>query len=285
MKKIASIALASACALATPVVSGCEPVQELPGSACVSFIDVGKGDCILLQAGESAALIDTGYDATAGKVVSYLRNHGVEHLECVVITHYDRDHVEGVRGIGEQVEIGAIYLPGYEGSDKNYSALIEAVEELGLDAQSVSRELSLPLGDAVLRVFPSSVGYIPGVKGEEGNDNDVSLVASLTSGGDTYLFTGDLEKDGIESYLSAGHGHFDVLEMPHHGNKCSLTDELIADVRPQIAVITDSAGDPADKKTLKLLKEAGVNVYRTGADGTIVVQGDGAGRYSVSTRA
>ena len=37
------------------------------------FFDVGKGDCILLQSGQSAALIDTGYDRTSGEVISFLR--------------------------------------------------------------------------------------------------------------------------------------------------------------------------------------------------------------------
>ena len=63
--------------------------------ACVSFIDVGKGDCILLQSGQSAALIDTGYDRTSGEVISFLRKKGVGHLEFLIITHYDRDHVGG----------------------------------------------------------------------------------------------------------------------------------------------------------------------------------------------
>jgi beta-lactamase superfamily II metal-dependent hydrolase len=60
------------------------------------------------------------------------------------------------------------------------------------------------------------VTYVPGGKGEEGNDNDLSLVAALTSGNDSYLFTGDLQKDGIEAYLEHSLGQFDVLKVPHH---------------------------------------------------------------------
>ena len=98
------------------------------GDTRVSFIDVGKGDCILLQAGDSAALIDTGYDSTSGKVLSYLKQQGVSHLDCVIITHYDRDHVEGLRAIGKALGIDAVYLPGYEGADKNYETVTSAVK-------------------------------------------------------------------------------------------------------------------------------------------------------------
>ena len=47
-------------------------------------------------------------------------------------------------------------------------------------------------------------------------------------------------------------------------------------------MITDSLTDAADKKTLKLLKAAGVKVHSTATDGTVVVESDGSGTYSVT---
>ena len=248
----------------------------------VSFIDVGKGDCVLLQSGASAALIDAGYSDTADKVLSYLSACGVKTLDFLIITHYDKDHIGGVGAIGEELAIGTVYLPGYEGSDKHYLALMAEIERLGLSTQRVTQEFSLELGDAVIDVFPSGVTYVPGVDGDEGNDNDMSIVASLASGNDSYLFAGDLEKEGLAAYLDERHGRFDVLKVPHHGRKCALTDEFLEDVQPKIAVITDSIDDPADKKTLKLLDEIGADIYRTSDSGTIAVQSDGTGNYSVS---
>ena len=248
----------------------------------VSIIDVGKGDCILLQAGGSAALIDTGYESTAAEVLSYLRSQGISRLEFAIITHYDRDHVGGLRAIGGALPIDAVYLPAYEGADKNYRSLMSAIADLGLPARRVAEELPLELASASLCIYPSGVAYVPDAKGDEGNDNDLSLVTSLTCGKATFLFTGDLEEDGLEDYLGTEHGRFDVLKVPFHGRKCSLTDELLESVRPRIAVITDSAHDPADKKTLKRLAEVGAEVYRTGIAGTIVVEGDGAVGYKVS---
>ena len=185
--------------------------------------------------------------------------------------------------LGEKLAIDTVYLPAYEGSDKNYRTLMAAIGRLGLSTRTVAEKLSLGLGDATLDVFPSGVAYVPASKGDEDNDNDMSLVASLRSGGDSYLFAGDLEKDGLESYLDGHHGSFDVVKMPHHGRKSSYTDEFLEDAQPQIAVITDGDDDPADKKTLKLLDEAGADTYRTSVSGTIVVRSDGAGRYEVSS--
>lgn len=251
------------------------------GNVCVSVIDVGKGDCILLEVDGRAALIDAGYDKTSGKVLAHLRGRGVSQLEFLIITHYDRDHIGGTRAIGEELGVNVVYLPAYEGADKHYTALMAAIDNLGLRTQSVAEALSLTLGGASLAIFPSGVEFVPNAKGNEGNDNDLSLVTTLTYGADSYLFTGDLEEDGLQVYLRGDHGRFDVLKVPHHGEKSPLTDELVDDVQPRIAVITDSADDPADKKVLKLLQAGGAEVYRTGSDGTVIVESDGKGSYAV----
>ena len=249
----------------------------------VTCIDVGKGDCLLVQAGDAAALVDTGYRGTADAVCSQLREQGIDHLDALILTHYDRDHVGGLRAIASTMDIATVYLPGYEGADKNYETTIAAVDDLDLTAQRVTKVCELELGPAQLAIHPSSVAYVSDAHGDEGNDNDASLVVTLTNGDDSYLFAGDLEEEGIEAYLDGAHGTFDVLKMPHHGEKSSNTDDLLDNVQPQIALITDASDDPADKKTFKLLKECGADIYRTSADGSIVVESDGTGSYQVMT--
>ena len=259
------------------------PSDPSSGSSLrVSCIDVGKGDCILVQAGDTAILIDTGYEKTADDVLAHLQEAQVTHLKAVVITHYDRDHVEGLHDIGQAVPIDTIYLPGYEGSDDNYDLCLAAVDMLGVPSQRVTSELALDVGSARLTIFPSTVAYEPAsILRSEGNDNDVSLVATLVNGSDSYLFAGDLEEEGVDAYLTAKHGTFDVVKMPHHGRKSSNTEDFLDDVRPQIALITDSKKDEADKKVLKLLKSSEVETYRTSKDGTIVVESNGSGTYQV----
>ncbi len=261
-----------------------ETVTRNPNSSSlnVSFIDVGKGDCILMQSGNTNVFIDTGYEDTAGNVLSYLRSRKVGRVDAMIITHYDSDHIGGIRPIGEDIDIGTIYLPGYDGTDKNYRSCISSIKAIGVPTKRVTKELVLEVGSARLTVYPTSVAYEPGSGKKEGNDNDVSLVASLVNGRDTYLFTGDLEEDGIAAYLEAKHGQYDVLKMPHHGRNASNMDAFLDDVRPKIAVITDAKKNPTEKKVLKLLKSNDVEVWRTSNDGTIVVQSSGVGSYTIS---
>lgn len=279
--------LAALCLLVVAALAGCGVVPDQATSTSerltVSFIDVGKGDCILVEAGSEAALIDTGYEDTADDVLSYLRKQGVDQLRCIILTHYDRDHVGGLRALAEALPVAEVCLPNYEGGDKNYRGVMDVVSGLGLNAGQATADTAYQLGDATLTVIPTSLTYQIEPGEEEGNDNDLSLVVALTHGADSYLFAGDLEKEGIAAYLDGAHGTFDVLKMPHHGRKSGKTDDLIEAVGPRIAVITDSEDDPADKKTLGYLENVDADIYRTSTDGTVVVESDGAANYAVTT--
>ena len=91
----------------------------------VHFIDVGAADGALLQYGEGEnakyALIDSGaysYETTdydtidvSDRVHQYLLDHGVKHLEFVVLTHPHGDHIGGMKKILEDknITIDTIY--------------------------------------------------------------------------------------------------------------------------------------------------------------------------------
>jgi len=57
------------------------------GSLSVSFIDVGQGDGVLVQAGGESYLIDAGRPEEGPNVVDFLRSRGVDSLEGIVVTN------------------------------------------------------------------------------------------------------------------------------------------------------------------------------------------------------
>lgn len=263
-------------------------ITALTASACgkktddtltVSFIDVGKGDCILAECGGSALMIDTGYSGTTEKVLRYLSGKGIDKLDALIITHYDKDHAGGAAGIAEALPAETIYLPDYESGSEHYEKLMDVINEKALHAVRVTSDTAVHLGSAEFTVFASSIAYDS--SGKEGNDNDVSLVISAKHGRDSFLFTGDIEKAGIKSFLKKNADTYGVLKMPHHGRKESNTDKLIEGTAPEYAVITDSADEPADKKVLSLLE--GVKTFRSSECGDIVIESGGDGKYTVRT--
>ena len=79
--------LASACGLLPEwgPLGGASPPPS--GSLSVSFIDVGQGDGVLVQAGGEEYLIDAGRPEEGPNVVDFLRSRGVKDLDGIVVTN------------------------------------------------------------------------------------------------------------------------------------------------------------------------------------------------------
>ena len=72
----------------------------------VHFIDVGQGDSIFIKSPNGKPmLIDGGIKGAGQNVVRYLRDEGVEHLDYVVATHPDADHIGGLIPVLNSVSI------------------------------------------------------------------------------------------------------------------------------------------------------------------------------------
>lgn len=80
------------------------------------------------------------------------------------------------------------------------------------------------------------------------NANNHSLVIRVDFGAFSFLFTGDLEEDGIERLMEnyANVEEFlnvDVYQVGHHGSRNATTAELIKAMSPEIAVISTRKWD------------------------------------------
>lgn len=284
MKKC--ITLLAILTLFTVTACGCSKSKNNADTAntemTVTCFDVGKGDCLLIEKDGTTVLIDTGYAATSDQIIAALEERQIESLDYMIITHYDKDHAGGAPYLLEKFPVGTLYLPAYEGNNKCYRLLASTCDTLQLQPQLVKETLSFTLAGVSWQIFPSDIVYDTD-SGEEANDNDLSLVAGARYEKDSYLFAGDMEKAEIKSYLAAGHESYDVFKVPHHGNKAGNSDELIENVSPKIALITDSTDEPAESKLLSLLENASVTIYRTSLSGTITVTGTGSGSYRCTT--
>jgi competence protein ComEC len=74
--------------------------------------------------------------------------------------------------------------------------------------------------------------------------SDNSIVLGVADGTETFLLAGDIEKRaenelvGEQAPLAA-----DFLKVPHHGSRTSSTDDLVAAVAPQVAVVSVGEDD------------------------------------------
>lgn len=124
--------------------------------------------------------------------------------------------------------------------------------------------------------------------------NKYSIVTRLTYKKNSFLFTGDAQKETIEQLVKKGYNlQAQVLKVPHHGMQDILKDSkkarsdhryLLKKVKAKTAIISNgykNSYKAPHKKTLNELKSA--DVYDTGSRGTIVVTSDGK-RLSVKVQ-
>ncbi|MEG1710879.1 MAG: MBL fold metallo-hydrolase [Clostridia bacterium] len=95
------------------------PIKHVDGEMYISFIDVGQGDCILIEfADNKNMLIDGGdYDKSdnkvAEKILDYLKARNVSILDYVLLTHTDADHCGSLDKVIQSDDILAktVYMP------------------------------------------------------------------------------------------------------------------------------------------------------------------------------
>ena len=239
----------------------------------VQVLKVGKADAMVLTCGGQTMVIDCGEEEDGQEVVDYLEGQGIEKIDILLITHFDKDHVGGADTVVEQIAVDRIILPAYEGTSSEYSDFMLAVENAGITPERVTEVQTLQLGLATATGEPPESYEIE--DSSEEYDNNFSLITTVEFGSKRMVFAGDIEKKRIREWLAGGTAQqCDVLKVPHHGFYNAALEELFATLQPTYAVICDSEKNPAADKTLELLKKYGADYLET-KDGDITILCDG----------
>lgn len=270
--------LACSCASLGELLAGRETSPGRPpvGTLSLSFIDVGQGDSVLVQAGGESYLIDAGNPEEGPNVVDYLRSRGVGELDGIVSTSGDADHSGGLADVLDAFRVERIYVSGHPKPTMTYTNFLRTARE---EVRSEGAELTalsagMRLDWAGMRV--DVLNPPPGSTETESNENSVAVL--LTYGRARVLLAGDAEK-GAEEYMASGPhtGGVTVMKVNHHGSNTSTTPMFLSRFRPEVAVIQcgadNSYGHPTPE-VLGRLKDAGAKVFRTDLHGDVIVDID-----------
>ena len=239
----------------------------------VSVLKIGKADSIVLQTGENCLVIDAGEEDDGEELCEFLTNNGISRVNALIITHHDKDHVGGADTLIERFPVDRVILPDYDGVVTDYFEFLDALTAKALTAERIKESIEFDLGTAHILVEPP-VKYPDASSGAE-IDNDCSLITTVTHGKNRLLFMGDAEKTRIRDWLASGTAQkCDFMKAPHHGVYNTALTELFEAARPKYAVICDSDKNPAETKTLELIKSFGTAIYET-RFGRLTVISDG----------
>lgn len=251
-------------------------VTAVEGDLTVHFIDVGQGDCELIRTKSKAVLIDCGEKEYYADVIEYIKSQNIKYIDYVIVTHPHSDHAGGMSFILDEFDIGTVIMPDIQESviptTSTYIRLLNSISNKDIKVEYAKAGKEYTLDDTKMTLLSPVQDY--------DDLNNYSVAVKLMHGENSFLFTGDIEKETETDILEKGYDvSAKVLKVAHHGSSTSSQKSFINAVSPQYAVI--EVGSPNSynhphKETVQRLENKNITIYRTDLYGNIVFVSDGS---------
>ena len=227
-------------------------------------------------------LVDAGNskDDADSVILPFLRQHGINRLDYLVLTHPHQDHVGGMPQVLRSLDVSVAVFSGEISANSTYQQFLSIIREHNIRALQARRGKSLDLGPDVR----AEILNPPEQFFAEMNDN--SVVVRVVWRDTSVLLMGDVETEAERSILESGAEiSSTILKVGHHGSGTSSSAQFLDAVRPRYAVISVGAGNDyghPHERTLEALSRRNVATFRTDLNGTVVFVSNGT-EVAVST--
>lgn len=273
------------------------------GKLRVDFLDVGQGDSALVTFPDNTTLLIDGGGrpgpfqkdqplrefsesdeqtferdtrSIGESVVSeYLWWRGLDHVDYLLATHADADHIDGLNDVARNFSVGAALVARTPREDEEYQRFAGTLSAKQIPTRLIGSGDVLRFGQVTATVLWPA----PSANTDSPSRNNDSIVLRLQYGKRAFLLTGDVEMAGEAGILQAGEVlEADVVKIAHHGSKTSSTESFVVASRARFAVIsvgqTSIFGHP-NAEVVKRWRDSAAQVLTTGNSGTITITTDG----------
>ena len=228
-------------------------INTLSNFTTLTMINVNQGDSFLVESNNKYLCIDSYlYN------ISYIKSQGIKHIDSLIITHSDNDHINTAEELIKEFDVDNLYLSIFDKCDttNNLTTLVDNVYYL-------SRGDSFYFSNTFINVLG------PIVKNSDLNNN--CLVFTMNINASEILFCGDCEEEE-ENQIFNSYLNVDILKVPHHGSNSSMGENFMKYVSFDTALISvglnNKYGHPASETLSKLENK---NVFKTSTDGSVKI--------------
>ena len=262
-----------------------------PGKLVVHTLDVGQGNAALVMTpGGKTLLVDAGgfsgssaFDTGRNIVGPFLWQNWILTLDCVILTHPDCDHMNGLNFIFDNFRVEQWIQNGDKSLSHHFKNLVRTARQKGINTHVPGPDPSRLSWDQVkITVIGPGQG-----DGTAAGDNNNSLVTRIDFLSFSMLFAGDIEKNREKELVQATNFRLksDILMAPHHGS-CSSSSKIFLDqVRPSGVIIScgylNRYKFPC-RSVLQLYRRNKISIFRTDVMGAVTLQSDGF-NYTIKT--
>ena len=95
----------------------------------IYYLNVGQADSTLVINNGETMLIDGGNEADSPLIIQYIKRLGISKIDYIIATHPDSDHIAGLDKIILAFDVGCVYMPITNKSNKEMNELYNAIED------------------------------------------------------------------------------------------------------------------------------------------------------------
>ena len=242
------------------------------------FLNTGKSDAIIIRMDGKVVLIDTGDSNDFALISSRLESYGITAIDVMIISHFDNDHVGSASRIILTYNVGTVYAPDYVRSSANYRNFINAISADGCNTElvNVKEDVRLDLGYGDIWINPTELYPGGQTLGSDDADefteeNNYSLITTVSFGNTAMLFTGDAEDDRMKEFNTileseAANGNdikYTLVKMPHHGSYTNGLGATLDGERPRYCVVCVDDAQNVEPSTVTKMRVIGAGAYYT----------------------
>ncbi|MEN9328203.1 MAG: internalization competence protein competence protein ComEC protein [Candidatus Parcubacteria bacterium] len=251
----------------------------------VVFCDVGQGDAVYIHTADHLDIvIDAGPGDTLLQCLGLYMPFWDKQIELAVMTHPQKDHMEGFTKILNAYTIDTFVMPQVYNQtiilntimqqiQDNHVHLVYADSDLHIDLGTHSSiKVLWPTSEFMRHEIPEAI-YTQNLGRSRRDLNDFSVVLQFIQDADRLMFTGDATPWVLNQLSPDEVLDSKLLKVPHHGSMNGLTEQFLERVNPYVAVIScginNKYGHPSPE-IVTLLKKYGISIHRTDKEGSIV---------------
>ena len=269
--------------------------EDRRGLLTVSFLDIGQGDAIFIDAPSGRqALIDGGPGASVLQRLGEVLPWYDRSIDVVIGTHPDKDHIGGLVDVLERYHVDSLFQSSVQGETAIWNTFEKRIAEKqheGMHLEEAERGRIIDLGSSTGSTGSTQASSGQGVhayieilctdRSVPGLETNTGCVVSrLVYGETSFMLPCDAPRS-IEEYLvylSSTSLKSDVLKAGHHGSRTSSSPLFVGFVDPKYVVYSrgcDNTYGFPHEETVATFKSFNILVEDTCKEGTVTFVSDG----------